>query len=65
MSSAHQLQAYEGVKVCKKCGAALHRNGRWYYAGCYSMVEPNCKIGNRDWLERATQPNIDVNSHGL
>lgn len=32
--------------VCRDCGTAEHRNGRFYYVGRWSMTEPPCE-GNQ------------------
>jgi len=58
----HRLESKHGVKVCKSCGAALHRNGNWWLHGLKSTIEPPCdddREGQSKWRSEAIDPGLD------
>ena len=54
----HRYQWWEPgkVNICLLCGTAEHRNGKFYWAGRWSKVEPPCgssEKAQREWYDAA------------
>ncbi len=52
----HRYEWYADGKchICRECGTAEHRNGRFYYVGRWSMSEPPCDgshLERQAWLD--------------
>lgn len=52
----HHYLRERDIHVCQYCGTAEHRNGKFWWAGRCSELEPPCGddlVGQESWFEAA------------